>query len=83
MRNPDAGGSAPLGGGELPAVRPCPFCGSRLTDKESHFGTSLMVARYFCRACRSHFEAIKWGDRPAELDVPAFLDPGAADRPEQ
>jgi hypothetical protein len=33
-----------------------------------------MVASYRCDHCNSHFEAIKWGDRTAALDVPAFLD---------
>jgi hypothetical protein len=33
-----------------------------------------MVASYRCDHCNSYFEAIKWGDRTAALDVPAFLD---------
>lgn len=53
---------------------PCPFCGSEDTDKAADFGTSVMVRLLFCRACRSHFEAIKWGDTATELDVPTFLD---------
>jgi enoyl-CoA hydratase len=51
---------------------PCPFCGSRETEKQSDFGTSLMVRLLYCRTCRSSFEAIKWGD-DAGLDLPDFL----------
>lgn len=52
---------------------PCPFCGSLDTEKAADFSTSLMVRLHYCRACRSHFEAIKWGDATDNLDVPAFL----------
>jgi hypothetical protein len=52
----------------------CPFCRSTDTEKQSDFGTSLMVALHYCRRCRSSFEAIKWGDREVELDLPEFLD---------
>ncbi|HXV91120.1 MAG TPA: hypothetical protein VD707_07095 [Gemmatimonadales bacterium] len=55
-------------------AKPCPFCGSTATTKVSDFATSLMVASYRCGHCNSYFEAIKWGDRTAALDVPAFLD---------
>jgi RNA polymerase subunit RPABC4/transcription elongation factor Spt4 len=51
----------------------CPFCGSTDTVKEADFATSLMVNRHHCRHCNSFFEAIKWGDRGDELDLPAFL----------
>lgn len=54
---------------------PCPFCGSSDTEKAADFGTSVMVRLHYCRACRSHFEAIKWGDAAVDLDVPAFLEP--------
>lgn len=50
----------------------CPFCGSTRTEKQSDFGTSLMVASHYCPDCNSYFEAIKWGEK-AELDVPGFL----------
>lgn len=53
----------------------CPFCDSANTVRETLFGTSLMVARHYCRACRSFFENIKWGDREADLDLPGFLRP--------
>lgn len=53
-------------------ARTCPFCGSEDTVRESDFGTSLMVARHYCRHCKTHFEAIKWGETEG-LDVPPFL----------
>jgi hypothetical protein len=55
------------------AAKQCPFCGSRDTVKEADFATSLMVNRRHCRHCHSFFEAIKWGDRSDELDLPGFL----------
>ena len=56
-----------------PGTKSCPFCHSKDTEKHSDFGTSLMVALYYCRHCHSSFEAIKWGDREATLDLPGFL----------
>ncbi len=58
---------------EPPAKR-CPFCHATETEKQADFSTSLMVSLYYCRRCRSSFEAIKWGDRTVELDLPDFLD---------
>ncbi len=55
------------------AVKKCPFCHSDDTVKHADFSTSLMVSLYYCRACRSSFEAIKWGDREAGLELPSFL----------
>ena len=55
-------------------AKPCPFCGSTETEQAATFSTSLMVALHYCRSCRSSFEAIKWGDREAELDLPRFFD---------
>ncbi len=54
-------------------AKTCPFCGSSDTVKQSDFGTSLMVAWRYCRACRSNFESIKWGDTEESLDIPAWL----------
>jgi hypothetical protein len=68
MTTPD--GPAPTGS---PAPVPCPFCGSQETEKQSDFGTSLMVRSHYCRRCRSSFEAIKWGDVSTPLDLPSFL----------
>jgi len=57
-----------------PAAVHCPFCGSADTEKQADFGTSLMVRLHFCHACRTAFEAVKWGDTEG-LDLPAFLRP--------
>lgn len=51
----------------------CPFCGSTETQKQSDFGTSLMAMQYFCLACKSPFEWIKWGEPDSRLDLPEFL----------
>ena len=62
------------------ATKRCPFCGSDETSRVSEFGTSLMVALHKCARCNTYFEAIKWGDRAARLDVPPFLDEPAQPR---
>ena len=51
----------------------CPFCGSAETTREADFSTSLMVCLYYCQRCKTSFEAIKWGDASAQLDLPGFL----------
>ncbi len=51
----------------------CPFCGADDTVKQADFGTSLMVSQYYCRACHTVFEWVKWGDDQARLDLPDFL----------
>lgn len=56
-----------------PNAKPCPFCGSTETTREADFSTSLMVCLYYCRRCKTSFEAIKWGDASAELDLPRSL----------
>lgn len=58
-------------------TKTCPFCHSTDTEKQADFSTSVMVSLYHCRRCRSHFEAIKWGDASVKLDVPGFLEPEA------
>jgi hypothetical protein len=58
----------------MTSTKECPFCHATETVKQADFGTSLMVAVHFCPRCRSYFEAIKWGDNGAKLDIPGFLD---------
>lgn len=41
---------------ELPEGIPCPFCDGTDTEPASHFGSLLMTAHYYCRACRSTFD---------------------------
>lgn len=41
----------------------CPFCGSPDVVKDSSFGPEISKSQYFCEACETPFERIKWGDR--------------------
>lgn len=45
---------------DLPERVPCPFCDDDETELHSPFGTALSVATYWCRACRTAFEWVKW-----------------------
>ena len=58
----------------MASTKECPFCHGTDTVKCADFGTSLMVTVHYCPRCRSYFEAIKWGDDSARLDIPSFLD---------
>lgn len=37
----------------------CPHCGSTETEVFSLFGSQLITAQYYCRACHTPFEQIK------------------------
>jgi hypothetical protein len=37
----------------------CPFCGSKETEFFSLFGSQLLTAQYYCRACHTPFERVK------------------------
>ena len=54
--------------GEAPASLPeaprCPFCERHDTELMNAFGSHASVSTYWCRACRSPFERMKW-DRAA------------------
>lgn len=42
--------------------RPCPYCGSSETERDSAFGPTPCRAIHYCRDCRQPFEAFKqWG----------------------
>jgi hypothetical protein len=43
---------------EMPKAT-CPFCGSGETEFFSLFGSQLLTAQYYCRACHTPFEQIK------------------------
>ncbi len=43
---------------EAPATI-CPYCGSRETEFFSLFGSQLLTAQYYCRACHTPFEQVK------------------------
>jgi C4-type Zn-finger protein len=38
----------------------CPFCHSTDTEMIALFGMQMMTSQYYCRHCRSAFEAVKW-----------------------
>lgn len=43
----------------------CPFCGSGDVERLSRFGTEISKQAFFCDACRSPFERLKYdGKRP-------------------
>lgn len=52
---------APAGLPEAPA---CPFCEGTETELMNAFGSHASVSTYWCRACRSPFELMKWGRKP-------------------
>ncbi len=45
----------------LPTAPPCPFCERTQTELMNAFGSHASVSSYWCRACRSPFEVMKWG----------------------
>lgn len=49
--------------GRLPESPECPFCGERRTELLNVFGPHASVSSYWCRACRSPFDFLKWGGR--------------------
>ncbi len=51
----------------------CPFCGSHNTAQEAAFGTTHAYSQFYCRACRTPFEWIKWEERAPAHDLPSFL----------
>ena len=44
----------------LPSAPPCPFCEGEETEIMSPFGSHASVSTYWCRACGSPFELMKW-----------------------
>lgn len=45
---------------KLPGAPPCPFCEGTDTELMNAFGSHASVSTYWCRACRSPFERMKW-----------------------
>lgn len=49
---------------ESPASMPdspaCPFCEGTETEIMNAFGSHASVSTYWCRACRSPFEMMRW-----------------------
>jgi len=44
----------------MPEAPECPFCSGRHTELMNAFGSHASVSTYWCRACRSPFEMVKW-----------------------
>jgi hypothetical protein len=40
----------------------CPFCHSTDTEPLALFGSQLSTAQYYCRACHTPFERVKYDD---------------------
>lgn len=63
-RNRDSSFSAEQRRAETPEAMPsspvCPFCSGAETEIMNAFGSHASVATYWCRACRSPFEVMKW-----------------------
>lgn len=38
----------------------CPFCDSTDNELFSLFGQTLLGSQYYCRNCRTVFEAVRW-----------------------
>lgn len=51
--------SLPVIAAPAAAARPCPYCGSTATDRESVFGPTPCRDVRYCHACRQPFEAFK------------------------
>lgn len=50
---------APVMIGRRRPVVPCPYCGSRVTELRSEFGSTACKAIHVCRACDQPFEEFK------------------------
>jgi hypothetical protein len=44
----------------LPTNPPCPFCQGTETEIMSAFGAHASVSAYWCRACGSPFDLLRW-----------------------
>jgi hypothetical protein len=44
----------------------CPFCGSSDHELFSLYGQTLIGSQYYCKSCRTVFEAVKWEDSEEE-----------------
>ncbi len=50
----------PLPCGDVPESVDCPHCQGHETELFAAFGSALSVSQYYCRACRTVFEYMKW-----------------------
>jgi hypothetical protein len=42
----------------------CPFCNSTDTELFSLFSQFLLTSQYYCRGCRTVFDAVRWAEEP-------------------
>jgi hypothetical protein len=68
--------------GRLEASPACPFCESSETRPVSAFGSHASLAAYWCDACRTPFEGLRWkSDGPGEdVDQVGSSDGGVSPR---
>lgn len=70
--------------GRLPRTPPCPFCEKTDTELMNAFGSHASVSTYWCRACRSPFELLKWrGRSDGTHDVRGDAETGASGGPDE
>jgi len=50
----------PVESSGMPASVPCPFCDSDDSEPFATFGGQASTAQYYCNACRTVFEALRW-----------------------
>ena len=66
----------------LPEAPPCPFCGGKDTKLVNAFGSHASLSTYWCGACKSPFELVRWRGGEAGAREPgtawgAEKEPGA------
>lgn len=59
-RAPTHAADASLHSDALPDSVRCPHCGETDSEQFSAFGSAVSVSQYYCRSCRTVFEAFKW-----------------------
>jgi len=48
----------------MPRTPECPFCAGQDTEIMNAFGAHASVSTYWCLACRSPFEMMRWQAEP-------------------
>ena len=61
----------------------CPYCGSSETEFFSLFGSQLLTAQYYCRACHTPFEQIKNDEVLADAARRSLAEEGRGTRHEE
>lgn len=53
----------------MPSIR-CPFCGSRDVEPMALFGSRLLTAQCYCRACHTPFDRVRDGAAGPDASTP-------------